>query len=162
MESSKAIKSSVSGTMVPPQQRVFRVVLTVVIIILILAVVAIGGIGVYFSNAILGVVHYTPTYTLAVTNVSAKTVTLQSNSSTLALGEFELEWPAGQAVVGSIISSDASTVTRQLLQTNAPLSKGLLTYWTRNVYASKFKDSLGLTISNVQVPDTLGAMPAWF
>ncbi len=166
MESSRTRKSSISGTMVPTQQRqqrrLFRGVLITLLIIIILAVLVIGGIGVYFSNAILGVVHYTPTYTLAVTNVTAKTVTLPSNSSTLAPGEFEIEWPAGQAIVGPIISSDASTVTRQLLQTNAPLSKGLLTYWTRNVYSGKFKDSLGLTINDVQVPDALGAMPAWF
>ncbi len=136
--------------------------LPILLIVLLLVAAAIGGIGVYFSNAILGVVHYTPTYTLAVTNVNAKTVTLQRNSDTLAQGEFEIEWPAGQAIVGPLISSDTSTVTRQLLQTTGPLSPGMLTYWTRNVYAGKLKDSLRLTINDVQVPDPLGAMPAWF
>jgi uncharacterized protein len=145
-----------------PQRRIVRGVLIVLLICIILAAAVIGGIGVYFSNAILGVVHYTPTYTLAVTNVSAKTVTLPRNSATLAPGEFEIEWPDGQAIVGPIISSDASTVTRQLLQTTAPLSRGVLTFWTRNVYAGKLKDSLKLAINDVQVPDPLGAMPAWF
>jgi uncharacterized protein len=132
------------------------------LIILLLVAAVIGGIGVYFSNAILGVVHYTPTYTLAVTGVSAKTITLQRNSDTLAPGEFEIEWPDGQAIVGPMISSDASTVTRQLLQTTGPLSPGMLTYWNRNVYSGKLKDSLRLMISEVQVPDPLGRMPAWF
>jgi len=130
------------------------------LIILLLVAAVIGGIGVYFSNAILGVVHYTPTYTLAVTDVSAKTVTLQRNSDTLAPGEFEIEWPDGQAIVGPRISSNASTVTRQLLQTTGPLSPGMLTYWNRNVYSGKLKDSLRLMINEVQVPDPLGVMPA--
>ena len=143
-----------------PQRRVVRRVLAMLLIILLLVAAVIGGIGVYFSNAILGVVHYTPTYTLAVTDVSAKTVTLQRNSDTLAPGEFEIEWPNGQAIVGPMISSNASTVTRQLLQTTGPLSPGMLTYWNRNVYSGKLKDSLRLMINEVQVPDPLGVMPA--
>jgi len=144
-----------------PQRRIVRRVLAILLIILLLVAAVIGGIGVYFSNAILEVVHYTPTYTVAVTDVSAKTVTLQRNSDTLAPGEFEIEWPDGQAIVGPRISSNASTVTRQLLQTTGPLSPGMLTYWNRNVYSSKLKDSLRLMINEVQVPDPLGKMPAW-
>jgi len=80
----------------------------------------------------------------------------------MAPGEFEINCRWAEAIVGPIISSDASTPSpRQLLRTNAPLSKGLLTYWTRNVIAGKFKDSLGLTIndasSRCQVPCL-----AWF
>jgi alpha-beta hydrolase superfamily lysophospholipase len=37
-----------------------------------------------------------------------------------------------------------------------------LTYWTRNVYTGTLKDSLGLTITQVQVPDPPGSMPAWY
>lgn len=145
-----------------PRRHIVRRVLVILLALLLLVAVVIGGIGVYFSNAILEVIHYTPVYNLAVTAVSTKTMTLQRTSDTLTPGEFEIEWPAGQAIVGPIISSDASTVTRQLLQTNGPLSRGTLTYWTRIVYSGKLKDSLGLTINDVQVPDSLGAMPAWF
>jgi fermentation-respiration switch protein FrsA (DUF1100 family) len=144
------------------RRRVFRIVLVILLTILLLVAAVIGGIGVYFSNAILEVIHYTPVYTLAVTDVSAKTLTLQRTPDTLTPGVFEIEWPDGQAIVGPIISSDAHTVTRQLLQTTGPLSRGTLTFWTRRVYSGNLKDSLGLTINDVQVPDPLGAMPAWF
>src|SRR2546425_8790847 len=145
-----------------PRRRLIRRVSVILLAILLLVAAVIGGIGVYFSNAILEVIHYTPIYNLAVTAVSAKTMTLQRTSDTLTPGEFEIEWPGGQAIVGPIISSNASTVTRQLLQTTGPLSRGTLTFWTRIVYSGKLKDSLGLTIDDVQVPDPLGAMPAWF
>jgi pimeloyl-ACP methyl ester carboxylesterase len=145
-----------------PRPRIIRIVLVILLALLLLIAAVIGGIGVYFSSAILEVIHYTPVYTLAVTDVSAKVVTLQRTSDTLTAGEFEIEWPAGQAIVGPILSSNARTVTRQLLQTTGPLARGTLTFWTRRVYAGMLKDRLGLTINDVQVPDPLGAMPAWF
>ena len=158
--------NSLPGAVLPAQKRqtrrIVRVALVMLLVIILLGGVAIGGLSFYFSNAILQVVHYLPTYSLAVTGVSASTVTLQRTSDTQAPGEFEIEWHGGQAIVGSIISSDASTVTRRLLQTTGPLSHSTLTYWTRIVYSGKLKDDLGLVINDVQVPDPLGAMPAWF
>src|SRR5436305_1966075 len=144
------------------RRRIIRRVLVTLLVLILLAAVVIGGIGVYFSNAILEVIHYLPTYSLPVTEVSANTVTLQRTSDTQAPGEFEIDWPSGQAIVGPIISSDASTVTRQFLQTTGPLSRSTLTFWTRRLYSGNLKDSLGLTINDVQVPTSLGAMPAWF
>ncbi len=145
-----------------PQRRMIKIVLVILLALLLLVTAVIGGIGIYFSNAILEVIHYNPIYTLAVSNVSAKTVTFQRTSDTQTPGEFEIQWPAGQAIVGPLLSSDAHTVTRQLLQTTGPLSRGMLTFWTRLVYSGMLKDRLGLTINDVQVPDPLGAMPAWF
>ncbi len=144
------------------RRRVVNIVMAVLLLLLLLITITIGGISVYFSNAILEVIHYTPTYTLAVTAADSQTVTLQRTVDTLSPGVFEIEWPTGQAIVGPILSSTASTVTRQLLKTTGPLTPGTKTYWTRNVYAGALKDSLGLTISTVQVPDPLGAMPAWY
>src|SRR5215831_13905126 len=79
----------------PRRRRISRKSISVTLLLLLLLVAgALGGIGVYFSTVILGVVHDTPTYTLAVTEVSATTVTLQRTADSLAPGEFELEWPA--------------------------------------------------------------------
>ncbi len=158
----KRTLSVTSSTPEKPRRRTLRIVLTIILTLLVLLLVVIGGIGFYFSNAILEVIHYDPIYTLAVTDVSAHTVTLQRTSDTLTNGEYEIEWPAGQAIVGPIVSTDAHTVTRVLLETTAPLSRGTLTFWMRRVYGGMLKDRLGLTINDVQVPDPLGAMPAWF
>src|SRR5579885_2680131 len=145
-----------------PHRRIVKVVLIALLVLIFLAVAAIGGVSFYFSNAILEVIHYTPTYAITVDAVGAKVITLQRNSSTLAPGVFEIEWPAGQAIVGPILSSNASTVTRQFMQTTGSLAPGTKVYWNRRVYAGKFMDSLGLTINNVQIPDPLGPMPAWY
>src|SRR5258708_6504039 len=132
--------NNTSGTAPSAQKRpghgIIRVVVIIFLVLLLLGGAVIGGIGVYFSNAIMEVIHYLPTYTLAVTEVSAKSVTLQRTYDTQARGEFEIDWPGGQAIVGQIMSSTASTVTRQLLQTiGRPLSRGTLTFWTRRVYS---------------------------
>ncbi len=156
------ISNPTSSSRKRPRRRIVRIVLALLLLLLLLSAAAIGGASIYFSNTILAVTHYTPTYTLAVTDAGAKTVTVQSNAYTLIPGVFEIEWPAGQAIVGAILSSNASTVTRQLLQTTGPLARGTLTFWTRNVYSGTIKNSLGLAITDVQVPDPLGAMPAWY
>src|SRR5579875_350332 len=145
-----------------PQRRTLKIVLIVLLVLVFLAALLIGGVSFYFSNAILEAIHYTPTYTVAVIAIDTKTITLQRNSSTLAPGVFEIEWPAGEAIIGPILSSNASTVTRQFLQTTDPLTPGTKVYWNRRVYADKFMDSLGLKITSVQVPDPLGPMPAWY
>jgi len=60
-------------------------------LLLLLSAAAIGGVSFYFSNAILAVTHYTPTFTLAVTDAGAKTVTLQRTADTLTPEVFEID-----------------------------------------------------------------------
>ncbi len=148
----------------PPASR--RLISIGVIVLLALVVLAAGALlaaSIYFSNSILLVPDYTtPMYDTPVLAVSASTVTLKRIGSDMHAGEFQIEWPAGEALVGPILSSDQNAVTRQLLQKTAPITVGTVIFWTRYVYTGQLKNSLGLPIREVQVPDSLGPMPAWY
>jgi pimeloyl-ACP methyl ester carboxylesterase len=145
-----------------PTRRLVKALLLILLSLLLLGVLALGGISVYFSNMILQVIHYLPAYTVPVTGVSASTITFQPSSDTLSPGEFQIEWPTGEAIVGPILSTSTGSVTRQLLRTTGPLATGTSIYWTRNVYSGALQGSLGLPIGHVQVPDAPGPMPALF
>jgi uncharacterized protein len=140
----------------------------IIAIVLLVLVLLAGSIillidSIRFSDKILLVPDYTtPTYDTPVLAVSDTSVTLKRMGDDMHPGEFEIEWPAGQALVGPTLSFDHNSVTRQLLLKTAPLSAGTSVFWTRYVYIGQIRNSLGLPISTVQVPDPLGAMPAWY
>jgi len=163
---SNQVKKISKGSSSVPKRRGKRLISIAVILILVLVILGIGtllGASIYFSNSILQVPDYTtPTYNTLVLAVSDKTVTLKRVGDDIHPGEFEIEWPEGQALVGSTISLGANSVTRQLLLKTAPLSAGTSVFWTRYVYTGQIRNSLGLSISTVQVPDPLGMMPAWY
>ncbi len=137
-------------------------ILLILFSLLLLGVILYGGIGFYFSKVLLTPVYQPATYTLESTQVSAHMLTLPRTLDTRQPGTFGITWANGQAIVGDIISQDQNTVTRQLLQTTAPLSSHTLVAWNKSVYQKGLRDTLGLKISTVQVPDTLGMMPAWY
>ena len=163
--STRAKKIS-NGTPSAPKRRGKRLISITVILIVVLVILGIGtllGASIYFSNSILQVPDYTtPTYNTLVLAVSDMTVTLQRMGDDLHPGEFEIEWPAGQALVGPTLSLDRNSVTRQLLLKTGQLSVGTYVFWTRYVYTGQIRNSLGLSMSTVQVPDPLGMMPAWY
>lgn len=138
-----------------------RVLFTLLSLLVLLAM-ALGGISFYFSNVLLQVTHGDPAYTTLVTGVSAQRITLQRTSNTVRLGTFGIDWPTGQAIVGAITASTRDSVTRQLILSTGTLAPGMDVNWNINIYGGALRNSLGLTITNVRVPDPLGAMPAWF
>src|SRR5579859_1245098 len=146
-----------------PRRRLISITVIALLVLVLLGAGALLGASIYFSNMILLVPDYTtPIYNTPVLAVSETTVTLKRMGDDLHPGVFEIEWSAGQALVGPVISSNQNSVTRQLLQKTGPLSTGTSVFWTRYVYTGQIKNSLGLAISDVQVPDPLGAMPAWY
>ena len=157
------ISSGTPSASRPPRNRLIVIVGIVLLVLILLGGVALLGASIYFSNMILQVPDFTtPVYDTPVLAVSDTTVTLKRMGDDMHPGEFEIEWSAGQALVGSILSSDTTSVTRKLLLKTAPLTKDTSIFWTRYVYIGQMKSTLGLTISNVQVPDPLGAMPAYY
>jgi len=137
------------------------------IVLLVLVLLAGTGIplidSIRFSDKILSVPDYTtPKYDTLVLAVSTTTVTLKRTEDDMHPGVFEIEWPAGQALLGATLSSDQNSVTRPILLKTAPLSAGTSVFWTRYAYTGQIRNSLGLPLSTVQVPDPLGSMPAWY
>jgi uncharacterized protein len=146
-----------------PRKRLISIAVIVMLVLVLLGVGALLGASFYFSNSILQVPDFTtPTYDTPVLAVSDTSVTLKRIGVDMYPGEFEIEWPAGQALVGPTLSFDQTSVTRQLLLKTAPLSAGTSVFWTRYVYTGQIRKSLGLPMSTVQVPDSLGAMSAWY
>lgn len=144
-------------------KRLLLIAVISLLALLLLGVSTLLAASIYFSNIILQVPDYTtPMYNTPVLAVSEKAVTLKRIGDDARAGEFEIEWSTGQALVGSILSADQNSVTRQILQKTSPLSVGTSIFWTRYVYTGQIKDSLGLAISSVGVPDPLGTMPAWY
>ncbi len=146
-----------------PRKRLISIAIIVVLVLALLGSGALLGASIYFSNIILQVPNYTtPTYDTPVLAVNETTVTLKRTGDDMHQGEFEIEWPAGQALVGPILSFGHNSVTRPLLLKTGSLTTGTFVFWTRYVYTGQIKNSLGLPISDVRVPDPLGAMPAWY
>ena len=146
-----------------PRKRLVSIAVIVLVVLVLSGSGTLLGASIYFSNMILMIPDFTtPTYNMSVQAVSETTVTLKRMGDDMHPGEFEIEWSAGQALVGPVLSSDHNSVTRQLLQKTSPLSSGTSVFWTRYVYTGQIKNSLGLAISDVRVPDPLGAMPAWY
>ena len=160
------VNKSSNGNPAAPKSRLRRLISIAVIVLLVLVVVGGGGLlaaSIYFSNMILLVPDYTtPRYNTPVLAVSETTVTLKRVGDDMHPGVFEIEWPAGQALVGPVLSFDSNSVTRQLLSKTAPLATGASVFWTRYVYTGPIRNSLGLTITSVGVPDALGTMSAWY
>jgi len=88
-------------------------------------------------------------------------VVLSRSEETLRPGVYGIEWPGGHAIIGDVVQSDASSVTRRLRRVRGHLTAGLKVGIDNAVYAGNPRQALGLPFSEVRVPDELGPMPAW-
>jgi uncharacterized protein len=159
----KKISNESHSTPKRSRKRLVSIAVIVLVLLVLLGSGTLLGASIYFSNMILVVPDYTtPMYNTPVLAVSETAVTLKRMGDDMHPGEFEIEWPAGQALVGPLLSFDHNSVTRQLLQKTGPLTTGTSVFWTRYVYTGQIKNSLKLAINDVGVPDPLGTMPAWY
>lgn len=136
--------------------------LMILSVILLLVVIILGVVGFNFSNQLLTTATVTfPT--VNATNVTAHSVTLTRIHETEQHGTFGISWDGAQqaAIVGDILSEDQSTVTRQLVQTTAPLVNNTVVVFSRDVFLNTaLINTLGLKFQNVNVPSPLGQFPA--
>ena len=137
----------------------FIIFALIFLILILLVLIGIVGISWYISNRLLHRSGNSPSFNIAVTDMSTKTITLQQTANTKRPGVFGITEADGQAIVGPILSSNAETVTRELIHSTGALSK---VAWNTTVYGGALKNYLELPINDVRIPGVLGNMPAWF
>jgi pimeloyl-ACP methyl ester carboxylesterase len=76
-------------------------------------------------------------------------------------GVYGLDWQAGHAIVGSVLSEGDNTVTRRLRDVRGYLVPKIKVGLDSHVYSGDPGQTLGLPFRSVGVPDPLGQMPAW-
>ncbi len=140
----------------------FIYVMLVFLTIVVLTCLGILGICWYFSNRLLRRTSGSTSLNILVTALDTQTITLQRTKNTARPGVFGIGGIEGQAIVGPILSSDAKTVTRQLIESRGTLSPQTKVAWNTVVYRGELRDLLKLTIQEVSIPGPLGEMPAWF
>lgn len=168
-------------------RRRLRLVVGLVVAVLLLFVLASGGVAWYFSGVALAVDHsvsYPQTVqAVIIPSVGARgsgagatgatgtasgsgasvLLRLTRDADTAAPGVVGLVWAGGYGRLGSMPSSDTTTVTRQFV----PVTGGIPQAGTRvrtdsYAYAGDPVTALGLSFSEVRVTGPLGALPAWF
>lgn len=142
-----------------PQRRWPRRVAVVSIVLIVLIVAGLGGIGWYFSSEALAVTHDHLSYNYRVLALHGHTVTIPQSGNTVRPGTYRLQWRGGQIMLGAIVSKDGQTVTRQFTGSARGLRVGTPTHFDGYIYGTPA--ALGLRYRSVNIPDPLGAMPAW-
>lgn len=76
-------------------------------------------------------------------------------------GVYGLDWQAGHAIVGSILTEGDNTVTRRLRDVRGYLVPEIKVGFDSHVYSGDPRQTLELPFRSVGVPSPLGPMPAW-
>lgn len=129
------------------------------VVILILAGVAAAGW--HFSSAVLVPDHSSWPPNATVEAVSPGRIVLSRTDDSERPGVYGLDWEAGHAIIGPVITGTADTVTRRLRAVRGYLVPGRKVVLDSDVYVGDPEQALGLPFSNVRVRGELGTMPAW-
>jgi pimeloyl-ACP methyl ester carboxylesterase len=136
-------------------------VLAAAAFVLVVAVVAVA-ISWYFSAKVVVPDDSSRPQNVTVEGVLPGRIVLSSSEDTRRPGVYGLDWQAGHAIAGEVVSSGRRTVTRRLSAVSGYLAAGTKVALDDGVYAGNPGQALGLTYTNVVIPDELGPMPAWF
>jgi alpha-beta hydrolase superfamily lysophospholipase len=129
----------------------------------VLVVIAMGaGVSWYFASKVVVPDHTDWPQGVTVGGLAPGRVVLSRSEGTLRPGVYGMDWQAGHAIVGEVLSIEAGTVTRRLSAVSGYLVAGMKVALDPEVYAGDPRQALGLPYANVSIPDELGPMPAWF
>lgn len=115
----------------------------------------------HFSSAVLVPDHSARPNNATVVAVAPDRVVLSRSEASLRPGVFGVDWRAGHAIVGNIVSKAPNSVTRRLRDASAQLAPGTKVALDPSVYEGNPRQTVGLPFANVAFPDELGPMPAW-
>lgn len=115
----------------------------------------------HFSSRVLVPDHSNQSEDISVEGVSSSQIVLQRTNDTLRPGVYGLDWQSGHAIVGKLLTSDDSTVTRRLLDVQGYLVPEEKVALDTSVYAGDPRQARGLPFKTVSIPDELGPMAAW-
>jgi uncharacterized protein len=130
-------------------------------LLVLVVLAAVAGAGWYFSSAVVVPEHSPWPVDGTVDALAPGRVVLSRSKATLRPGVYGLEWHAGHAILGEVLSSNARTVTRRVSAVRGYLAPGVKVALEHDVYAGDPREALGLPFADVEVPDELGSMPAW-
>jgi pimeloyl-ACP methyl ester carboxylesterase len=116
----------------------------------------------YFSSKVVVPDHSDWPQNVTVDGLSPGRIALSGSEATRRPGVYGVDWQAGHAIVGEVLSSNAGTVTRRLSAVSGYLAAGMKVALDTQVYAGDPRQALGLAYAEVSIPDELGPMPAWF
>ena len=138
------------------------VVLAAVALVVLVVVAAGAGVSWYFSSKVLVPDHSDRPQDVTVAGLAPGRIVVSRSEWTQRPGVYGLDWQAGHAILGEVLSSGPSTVTRRLSDVSGYLVAGMKVALDAEVYAGNPQQALGLPYANVRIPDELGPMPAWF
>jgi len=141
------------------RRRRWAIVAAVLLVGLIAVSVAVSW---HFSSAVLVPNHSDWPEDVVVERLSSDRIVLSRSEDTERPGVYGLDWPGGHAIVGAVTQSDADAVTRRLRSVRGYLAPGMDVAIEANAFSGDPGQAFGLPFADVNVPDELGPMPAWF
>jgi uncharacterized protein len=139
-------------------RRTWVIAATVVVVVLLVLAAAASW---HFSSAVLVPDRSGWPEDETVKAVYPDRIVLSRSEDTERPGFYGLDWQAGHAIAGPVLSTGADTVTRRLTGVRGYLVPGMKVGIDTDVYSGNPLEGRGLRFSSVKVDGELGPMPAW-
>jgi pimeloyl-ACP methyl ester carboxylesterase len=121
-----------------------------------------AGAGWFMASQVLSV-EAALRYPVRVRGFAGNRVTLSRTPDTARSIPLAFVWPGGHAELGTVVTTDRSTVVREVSKvTRGTLQAGLRGHTSAYLYGGDPHTSRGLEFADVEVTTPLGPMPAWF
>lgn len=153
--------SSEQPSPIRPRHRVRRRLIIIGgVLVVVLAAAYVGG-SYWLSSVLLDPHRDLNKPNTQVQAATDSTVTFKKDKHTEAAGIYGLEWSDGHAVLGDVLSSDDTTVTREISEVTGALAAGTEVAVIATVWDGDPQSARDVAFENVVVPGPLGDYPAW-